>query len=636
MQRKEFRNLLSIVDAHHLLFSLETKFSSESVLIENAAGSILDEDVVSPIDVPHFDKSVMDGYAVYAADTYGATETDPVTIHLIGSIEPGFSPGLMICSGEAAEISTGAQIPDGADAVVMIEHTTTRDGYVYIYRPVHSGENIMRAGSDILQGEPLLSKGQRIGLRDIGLLAAAGKRRVRVRSLKVGIISTGNEITEPGKELEDGMIYDTNSYALHAAVSDCGGSPVIYGIVEDDEDSMIRILNNAVFECDIVLTSGSTSAGAGDIMYRIIQQKGETFAHGINIRPGKPVVIGRIKDTLTIGLPGNPSSALIIFNEFVAPFIRRTLGLDEDIRRKISAVAGTEIRSEGRHQLLPVGLIRNRIYPADKGSGAVTTLSLADGFIEVGAETEFIEAGTEVEVTMFDGSRTPDLLLAGGTCPGLLILEELTGMEFRILNRSSSGGFSSVASKTADIGCVNMLSKSGEYNVEMMKDMGLENAVLVKGYKRDQGLITGQNTGICQIEDLQGRRLINRNRGSGTRAFFDMQLGRFARDRNMDFSELTASIKGYDSGAKSVLEVCNTITRNFADAGFGIRAAAEENGLGYVSIGEEDFDFIIPEDLLDVPEVRRFIECLSSESFANRLPDGLRVHSRTGEVVNPE
>ena len=201
---------------------------------------------------------------------------------------------------------------------------------------------------------------------------------------------------------------------------------MLYGIVKDDETIMRRALETAVSECALILTSGSTSSGAGDVMYRLIDEMGETLAHGINIKPGKPVIIGIIKGVPVIGLPGNPTSALIIFNEFVAPLIRKALGAGDELKRVENGVMSTNFRSEGRQQLLPVGLVRGRVYPADRGSGAITSLSEADGFIEIPSSTEFVEANSYRGDTFGDVEK-PDLLIAGGFCPVLICLKTLAG-----------------------------------------------------------------------------------------------------------------------------------------------------------------------------------------------------------------
>ena len=375
-------------------------------------------------------------------------------------------------------------------------------------------------------------------------------------------------------------------------------------------------------------------------MYRLIEEMGETLAHGINIKPGKPVVIGRIKGVPIIGLPGNPTSALMIFNEFVAPRIRKSLGADTGLKKMENGIMGTNLRSEGRQQLLPVGLVRGQVYPADRGSGAITSLSEADGFIEIPPNVEFIEAGTPVGVTLFGEVQKPDLLIAGGFCPGLDLLEDLSGLRFRTLYSSSSGGFSAIASKTADIAGVNMPSRDIEmqagilYNIPTLKSMRLSGAILVKGYKRDIGFIVRQESSISRLSELPGKRVINRNLGSGTRALLDLKISELAAETGFSKKELTDSISGYYSGAKSEVTISEAVISEKADAGVGLRPCAEMNGLKFIKFAEEEYDFLIRKEVLGTYEVRRFLEVLNSIEFASRLPAGLQVYERTGEIIS--
>ncbi len=634
MERKEFRELISSENARRLVNRINVLSGTEFVHVGSATGRILAEDVLSTVDVPAFNRSVKDGYAVRARDTYMATEPEPASLRLTASIPAGCADSFFVNDGEAIEISTGAPIPEGSDAVIMVEQTKQTEDIVQIYQPVHIAENIMRAGSDIMKGERVLRKNTRIGSREIGVLASIGKMEVPVKKLLVGIISTGDELIEPGTKLQPGKIFDANSYAIAANVEECGAVPRMYGIVPDDEKLMEEALDRAIVECDIVLTSGSTSAGIGDIMYKIIEEKGETLAHGIAIKPGKPVVIGMINGVPTIGLPGNPTSALSIFNEFVAPVIYNSLGVTPAFKTKVSAVMGTAIRSGGREELFPVGVVRGRAYPADKTSGAITTLADADGIIEIRAQTEYIEAGSPVEVTMFGNARSPDIMFVGGQCPGVDLLEDLTGKMIRTLNMGSSAGFTAIAGGTTDIAGVNMPDLQGEYNLPVIRKMGLTDVVLVKGYRRELGLILRPSSKVTCFEDLIGMRLINRNRGSGTRAILDMEIGRLAAQKGISRAELAKSIEGYNSGSKTHRSVCDAVKDGRADTGFGLRAAAEEAGLAFLPVTEDEFDFVIRKDVLDVEEVRSFLSTLSSQAFSERLPAGLRTYERTGEMIS--
>lgn len=642
MKRKEFRKLISVEKAREIINSLQVLPGKEGIALEDANGKILAEDIVAEINVPPFARAVMDGYAVRAEDTYACSESEPAKLKVLGSIPAGSSARFTISAGEAVEIATGAPVPEGADSIVMVEYSSEEEGTVLIYRPVTVGENIMKAGSDILKGERVLRAGRKLGTREIGVLASAGKNEVPVLKLKVGIISTGDELVQPGEKLARGQIYDANSYTLCAGVQECEASPVLYGIVKDDEAVMRKALETAVSECALILTSGSTSSGAGDVIYRLIDEIGETLAHGINIKPGKPVVIGIIKDVPIIGLPGNPTSALIIFNEFVAPLLRKSLGAETELKKVENGIMGTSLRSEGRQQLLPVGLIRGRVYPADRGSGAITSLSGADGFIEIPSNTEFVEAGTPVDVTLFGNVEKPHLLIAGGFCPGLDLLEDLSGLRFRTLYTGSSGGFSAIAASTADIAGVNMPSRDPRgkdgtlYNIPTIENMGLSGVVLVKGYRREAGLIVRQGSPISGLSDLPGKRLINRNLGSGTRALLELKVAELAAEKGIGKKEFTDSIPGYASGAKSEVAICDAVASGKAEAGVGIRNCTGKSGLKFIKFAEEEYDFMVRKEMLETPEIHRFLEILNSAEFASKLPEGLHVYERTGEMISFE
>lgn len=639
MKRKEFRKLISVEKAREIINSLQVLPKKENVSLENAHGKTLAEDIVAEFNVPPFARAVMDGYAVRAEDTYACSETDSVGLKVLGNIPAGSDENFTVSRGEAVEIATGAPIPKGANSVVMVEHSSEKNGTVFIYRPVTVGENIMKSGSDIRKGKRVLRAGRKLGTREIGVLASVGKKEVPVLKLQVGIISTGDELVRPGEKLAMGQIYDANSYTLYAGVKECRAFPKLYGIVEDNETVMKRTLETAVSECALILTSGSTSSGAGDVMYRLIDEIGKTLAHGINIKPGKPVVIGVINDVPIIGLPGNPTSALIIFNEFVAPLLRKVLGAGTELKKVESGIMGTNFRSEGRQQLLPVGLIRGRVYPTDKGSGAITSLSGADGFIEIPSSTEFLEAGTSVEVTLFGEVERPDLLIAGGFCPGFDLLEDLSGLRFRTLYTSSSGGFSAIASKTADIAGVNMPSLDSRgnggilYNTPTIEKMKLSNVVLVKGYKREVGLLVRPDSPISGLSDLPGKHLINRNLGSGTRAFLNLKIEEFAAGKGIGKKEFTDSIPGYSSGVKSETAIYEALISGKAEVGVGIRNCTEKNGLQFIKFAEEEYDFLIRKEILETSEVRKFLNILNSEEFASKLPEGLHVYERTGEII---
>ena len=456
MKRKEFHELIPIKRAEQILKSI-IRSSTEVVPIDLAYHRILADDVVAAIDVPRFDRADMDGYAVRAADTYTAREEDPVSLEIIDRIPAGAVSSLTISSGEAAEIGTGAMLPDGADAVVMVEYTEQNGSSVSVQRAVHSWENVMRAGTDIRHGTKVLLRGTLLGSREIGVLAAVGISHVRVRSLTVGIISTGNELAPINEKLQPGQVYDVNAHTLCAAVYDCGATPVMYGIISDDPEKIAKALEKSISECDLILTSGSTSAGSGDIIPHILEEQGEVLAHGINIKPGKPMIIAKIGKPV-IGLPGFPTSALSTFYYLIAPRIRDLLGCETtaDSQR---AVLGSHIQSAGRHQLLPVALVRGVAYPVYKSSGAITALASADGFIEILPEIEIMEAGESVEVTLFGERTTYNFVFAGMVCDEVISLTKMLPFRVRIIAMGAAAAIDAVQNGTADVASIPRMSK---------------------------------------------------------------------------------------------------------------------------------------------------------------------------------
>jgi putative molybdopterin biosynthesis protein len=291
------------------------------------------------------------------------------------------------------------------------------------------------------------------------------------------------------------------------------------------------------------------------------------------------------------------------------------------------------MRSEGRSQLLPVGLVRGLAYPVEKGSGAITTLLEADGFIEIPSSVEIIDAGETVEVTMLGQIETPELLFVGSHCLGLDVLTDIAGVKMRVINAGSSGGLTAIRNGTADIAGVHLLDESGEYNIAFLEKFGIKNTVLVKGYLREQGLIVRKDSTIRNFEDILNARLINRNTGSGTRVMTDMKLREVAARRRISFEELADCINGYGTEAKTHSSVAAAVKLGKADVGIGIRTVAELNGLKFIKIADEEYDFVIPKRLLESREVKLFIEALRSEEFRNKLPSGLRTYEKTGEIV---
>jgi molybdenum cofactor synthesis domain-containing protein len=632
MTRKEFRELTTSEMAEKIISQIPLHPRFIELKLQDTLGYILAEDIISQIDVPGFDRASMDGFAVRANNTYSAREDKPVSLDLVGKVDAGSVPKGNVNTGETIEISTGSMMPVGSDAVVMVEYTRQVGDVIQIQRPVSINENVIHAGSDIMVGERVLNAGTRLTSREIGVLGAVGMDSIKVRNITVGIISTGSELIEPGNELEPGKVYDINSYSIGAAAKECGANVCYYGIVRDNRPEMEDIFARALQECQLVLTSGSTSAGAGDIMYRIIEDKGQVLLHGIDIKPGKPVIVGIVSGTPVFGLPGYPTSALTIFNQFVAPLLRRTLGRT-DLRSKVKAQMAVDFRSAGRKQLLPVGLIRGMAYPVDKGSGAITTLSDADGFIEIDPEIEILTAKEEVEVTLFGDVKAPDILFIGSHCLGFEVLMRLLPHNIRMINTGSSGALVAVRDGIADMGGMHLLDEAGEYNLSFFNKYGLENAVLVKGYLREQGLIIRPDSNIQGFEDIPEYRMINRNRGSGTRVLTDIRLLELAEQKQLEFDELCTTIDGYDTEARTHSAVAAAVKLGRADVGIGIKPVADLNGLKFIHLADEEYDFVVRKEFIDSKMGSDFLDILCSEPFSSSLPKGIKTYELTGELL---
>jgi putative molybdopterin biosynthesis protein len=348
---------------------------------------------------------------VKSANTFGADENTPVKLKLLGRVNVREATKITVEAGTAAQIVTGAPIPNGADSVVMFEYTAQKGETVLVHRSVTQDENIMKAGSDIHGGEIILKKGTVLSPHEIGVLAAVGIDKVDVfKQPKVAIISTGAEVVEPGKSLPEGKIYDINAYALSAAVEESGCQPINIGIVQDETEQMKSALTNALEMADVVMTSGGVSAGPTDIIPKVLDTLGKpgVIVYGIAIRPGKPVTMAIINGKPVFSLPGHPASALLIFHLFVRPIIVKMTGKSEELSVTIKAVTAEKLfTAKGRRTFVTVTLKRDKsgkitAYAVPTGlSGAITTLAKADGFIEIHESQQFVEAGETVTVQLF-------------------------------------------------------------------------------------------------------------------------------------------------------------------------------------------------------------------------------------------
>lgn len=408
-----FRRLLTFEEAKQ---TIQNHFEAKPVGVEEvplleAHNRILAEDITASFDIPPFNRSTVDGYAVKAEDTFGAYENNPVKLKICGTVNVGEKPEITVASGKAAEIMTGAPMPEGADAVVMAENTERKNSEIYVYTAVAKDENVMKAGSDIRQGETVIRKGQRLGSREIGAIAALGKAKVKVYKVpQVAILSTGAEITEPGKPLTPGKIYDINAYSLSAAVLESGGKPVYLGVFPDEAATLEKTLKKALASADMVITSGGVSVGPKDVVPKTLNVLGKpgVIVCGIATKPGKPTTVAVIDGKLIFSLPGHPTSALLIFHLLVRPIIECMAGRKPAKPATVKALASTRMfPARGRRTFIMVKLKKNEekgfvAEPVPVGlSGAITTLLKADGFVEIPENQQFVDVKDEVVVHLF-------------------------------------------------------------------------------------------------------------------------------------------------------------------------------------------------------------------------------------------
>ncbi|WP_255195465.1 molybdopterin biosynthesis protein [Halorarius litoreus] len=612
MTRKEFRDLAPPARAHEAIASLDLDPDPETVPLDEARGRVLAERVDAALDVPGFDRASVDGYALRARDTFGADEADPARLDLVGRVDAGEAPEGYVDEGECIEISTGAVVPEGADAVVMVERTDEEGEEVLVRTSLAPGDRIMFAGADIAAGERALGPGTELTAREIGLLSALGVDEVPVRGTPtVGIVSTGDELVRPGEELDSdaGQIYDVNSYTIAAGVEEAGGEPKLYPHAGDDMAEMERVLREAADECDLVLSSGSTSASAVDVIYRVIEERGDLLLHGVAVKPGKPMLVGTLGDSAYVGLPGYPVSALTIYRTFVAPAIRRAAGVPEPRTATIEGTMAVEERySEGRMRLMPAGLVEDGdgntlVYPVDKGSGATTSLVEADGVVEVDADTEYLERGETVEVQLFSPDvRAPDLFGVGEDDPALARLLDRV-QHPRYLGIGSRPGLRRLRDGTPD---VVVTSAPGDSGVEH-EELG--------AWTREWGLVVpaGNPDDVQGIGDLVDRELsfVNRTTDSGLRTSLGNAVADLADERGVERHALVEAIDGFDRAVRAHESPARRVLAGKTDVGLGLRTTADRLGLGFVPLGEETVRVLANPDRVGKPgveQLRRVVE----------------------------
>ena len=401
---RPFTSTISLEEARRrLTAAIRPIARTERVALADAAGRVVARTVTSGIDVPPFARSAMDGYAVVAADTAAAAPATPARLRIVDRIYTGQMPRVSIASGACAEIATGAPMPGGADAVVIVEDTTrTTDDAVEIFAAARPGQHISRRGADMSAGAVTVVAGDVLTPSRVGSLAAIGRADVEVYERpRVAILSTGSEVVDPGQTLAPGQIFDVNRFTLAAVVAAHGGVPERHKAVHDSIDALTEALDRCA-DADLIVFSGGSSVGERDLILDVVSARGEMIFHGVAIKPGKPTAFALIRGRPLFGMPGNPTSCLSNAYVLLVPFLRATARLPPYQPRIVRVPLGRRIDSPvRRHQIYTVRLRDGVAHPAFKGSGDITSLSQADGYIEIPEEQSVIEEGALVEVTLF-------------------------------------------------------------------------------------------------------------------------------------------------------------------------------------------------------------------------------------------
>jgi putative molybdopterin biosynthesis protein len=607
------------------------------VPLDAALTRVLAGDVTAPIDVPPFDRANVDGFALRAVETAGASDGAPRRLRLNGEvIVCGHAPALTVAPGTATTIATGGVIPRGADAVVMIENTdlveSAAEPAIDVRRAVAPGQFVSYAGSDIARGEMLLRRGARIGSREIGMLAACGIAEVEVvRRPRVAVLSTGDELVAPGMPLRPAAVYDSNGAIVAAAVQEAGGESVPFGAFPDNETALELALRTALQVCDLVIISGGTSKGAGDLSHRVVSRLGApgVIVHGVALKPGKPLCLAAVEGKPLVVLPGFPTSAIFTFHAFVAPIIRARAGLPPEAARTIEATVPVPVTSElGRQEFVLVALAEGDdgavAFPTAKGSGSVTSFSQADGFIAIEALASALPAGTRARVTLIgEAAAMPDLVITGSHCVALdAVLGTLAdqGLRARTIAVGSLGGVAAAERGECDLAPVHLVDPAtGIYNAHLLRP-GL---ALVKGWQRLQGVVF--RTGDVRFEGRNAQDavkaaladpaclMVNRNAGAGTRVLIDKLLA-------------GARPPGYSNQPRSHNAAAAAVAQGRADWGVAIEPVARLYGLAFLPLAPEEYDFLLVEKRRERPAVQAFLSALRDETTRARIRAvGMRV-----------
>ena len=618
MKRNLYLTTIPVEEAKNIYLTAlgdDIKPRSEVISVTDALGRVTAEAVYAKFSSPLYNSAAMDGIAVISSRTNWASESSPV---------------LLTPKEDYVIVDTGDPIRKPYDAVIMAEDIQETPDGVLIRSSAPAWQHVRPIGEDIISGEMILTGYHRIRPIDIGVLLSGGVTKIPVFAQpRVGIIPTGSEIVEPYDDPKEGEIIESNSRMFEAMVRENGGIPKRYDIVKDDKDEIRESVLKALSENDIVIVNAGSSAGTEDYTVHILRELGEVFVHGVAMKPGKPVILGRACGKPIIGIPGYPVSAYLAMENFVYPLLASFTGQKESEGRTIEAVLSRRLVSSLKHReyvRVRVGRVGGRYVcsPLARGAGAAMSMVRADGFCIIPQEKEGYEAGETVTVNLFGTTEELDktLVCIGSHDLLLDIISDLMsgepgGVRLSSTHVGSLGGLMALRRGEAHLTPSHLLDeKTGVYNESYIRTLFPgEKMVLVKAVRRIQGFIVakGNPLGITGIEDLTRVQYVNRQRGAGTRVLLDYMLSRAGIPKE--------AIRGYDAEAATHMAVAAQVAGGEADCGMGVYSAAHAMGLDFIPVGEEEYDFVMRKDSLEMPEVKCFLKLLGSEAFRKKLDE---------------
>ncbi|WPC43669.1 molybdopterin biosynthesis protein [Clostridium sp. JS66] len=592
--------------------------SKEVINTEEGLGRVTAEAVYSKISSPFYNCSAMDGIALHSSKTIGASEKHPVVLKE---------------EEDYIVVDTGDPVPKEYDCVIMVEDIVNIDeNRIQIYKSAASWQNIRPLGEDIVENQLIVPSGHVVRPVDIGAMLAGGVNAIEVyKKPLVGIIPTGTELVEPGSDLKVGDIIDFNSRVFSAQVIEYGGTPKRYGIVKDDYETLKETLKRAVSECDIVIINAGSSAGREDFTSDLIADLGKVYVHGIAIKPGKPTIMGQISNKPVLGIPGYPVSAYFIMEKVLKKIVENYQGLKTKEPEKVEAILSRRIMSSLKHLefvRMKLGYVGNKIIatPLSRGAGATMSLVRADGTLEVPQNVEGIEAGTKVEINLMrDMEEIKNTIVCiGSHDPILDILSDMLHVRNKHYYLSSAhtgsmGGIMALKNEETHIAPIHLLDmETGEYNISYInKYLKNKNIVLVKGVKRIQGLMVqkGNPLALKNISDISEKnvRFVNRQRGAGTRLLLDYYL------KKLHISP--EQINGYEREEFTHLSVAAAVANGDVDCGLGVYSAADMMGLDFIPVCNEEYDFAVPVQYLELYIIKELLRVMKSSEFLKKLDE---------------